>query len=157
MLAVALAAPSSGNADGQPIKIVVVTDMSGVYAALAGRGAVKAAKWRSTTSAEPFWAGGSKSMLSIIVTTRWRRRPRREKRSITAPTWRLTLPIRGAALGRVRRREGKHELAIVTGAASSALTGSACDKYTYLYAYDTYSFAASTGRSIARQSDGKTW
>jgi len=44
MLAVALAAPSSGNADAQPIKIVVVTDMSGVYAALAGRGAVEAAK-----------------------------------------------------------------------------------------------------------------
>jgi len=44
ILAVALAAPSSGNADGQPIKIVVVIDMSGVYAALAGRGAVEAAK-----------------------------------------------------------------------------------------------------------------
>jgi branched-chain amino acid transport system substrate-binding protein len=51
----------------------------------------------------------------------------------------------------------KHKLAIVTGGATSALTGAACDKYTYHYAYDTYALASSTGRNIARQSDGKTW
>ena len=50
----------------------------------------------------------------------------------------------------------KHKLAIVTGGGSSAITGTACNKYTYHYAYDTYALAASTGRNIAR-SGGKTW
>ena len=51
----------------------------------------------------------------------------------------------------------KKKLAIVTGGASSALTGASCNRYTYHYAYDTYALAASTGANIAAQSDGKTW
>ena len=49
----------------------------------------------------------------------------------------------------------KHKLAIVTGGATSALTGANCDKYTYHYAYDTYALAASTGRNVARQAECK--
>ena len=51
----------------------------------------------------------------------------------------------------------KKKLAIVTGGASSALTGANCNRYTYHYAYDTYALASSTGRNVARQADGKTW
>jgi branched-chain amino acid transport system substrate-binding protein len=51
----------------------------------------------------------------------------------------------------------KKKLAIVTGGASSALTGASCNRYTYHYAYDTYALAASTGANIAAQSNGKTW
>ncbi|MGH7757528.1 MAG: ABC transporter substrate-binding protein, partial [Vulcanimicrobiaceae bacterium] len=51
----------------------------------------------------------------------------------------------------------KHKLAIATGAASSALTGSACNKYSYHYAYDTYSLAHSTGIAVASEKDAKTW
>jgi branched-chain amino acid transport system substrate-binding protein len=50
----------------------------------------------------------------------------------------------------------KHKLEIVTGGASSRLTGDLCSKYTYHYAYDTYALASSTGRNVAR-SGGKTW
>src|SRR6202035_1925695 len=50
----------------------------------------------------------------------------------------------------------KHKLAIVTGGATSALTGAACNKYTYHYAYDTYALAHSTGSYIAG-SGGKSW
>ena len=50
----------------------------------------------------------------------------------------------------------KHKLAIVTGGGTSALTGAACNRYTYHYAYDTYALAHSTGRNIAR-AGGKKW
>ena len=38
----------------------------------------------------------------------------------------------------------KHKLAIVTGGGSSAITGAACNKYMYHYAYDTFALASST-------------
>jgi branched-chain amino acid transport system substrate-binding protein len=37
------------------------------------------------------------------------------------------------------------------------LTGASCSRYTYHYAYDTYSLATSTGHNIAKEADGKTW
>src|SRR5208283_1259245 len=51
----------------------------------------------------------------------------------------------------------KHKIAIVTGGASSALTGANCNKYTYHYAYDTYALAYSTGRNIAAGANAKKW
>ena len=65
--------PASVAADSGPIKIAVITDMSGVYAALAGKNAVAAV-----------------SMQSIIATTDPRRPPRRAKRTTAAPNSRST-------------------------------------------------------------------
>ena len=45
----------------------------------------------------------------------------------------------------------------MTGSATSALSGAACNRYTYRYGYDLYALAHSTGANVASQSDGKTW
>ncbi|GAC1490592.1 MAG: ABC transporter substrate-binding protein [Vulcanimicrobiaceae bacterium] len=148
--------PQPASAADGPVKIAVITDMSGVYAALAGRGAVEAVKMavddfggsvlgrkievegidhrnngpEAATKAREAFDGGAD--LAVDMTN-----------SATA------LAVSGVA-------KEKHKIAIVTGAGTSALTGSACDKYTYHYAYDTYALAASTGRNVAR-SGGKKW
>ena len=151
-------APSRGvAADSGPIKIAVITDMSGVYAALSGKGAVEATQMavddfggkvlgrtlevdgidhrnngpEAATKAREAYDGGAELALDMT-------------NSATA------LAVAGVA-------KEKHKLAIVTGGGSSALTGASCNRYTYHYAYDTYSLAASTGRYIASQRDGKTW
>lgn len=144
-------------ADTGPIKIAVITDMSGVYAALSGKGAVEAVQMavddfggkvlgrpievdgidhrnngpEAATKAREAFDGGADLALDMT-------------NSATA------LAVAGVA-------KEKHKLAIVTGGGSSALTGANCNRYTYHYAYDTYALAASTGRYIAAQRDGKTW
>jgi len=148
--------PQASSAADGPLKIAVITDMSGVYAALAGRGAVEATKMavedfggsvlgrkievdgidhrnngpEAATKAREAFDGGAE--LAVDMTN-----------SATA------LAVSGVA-------KEKHKIAIVTGGGTSALTGAACDRYTYHYAYDTYALAASTGRNVAR-SGGKTW
>jgi branched-chain amino acid transport system substrate-binding protein len=151
-----LLAPSRVAADSGPVKISVITDMSGVYAALSGRGAVEAVKMaaddfggkvlgrpievdgidhrnngpEAATKAREAFDGGSDLALDMT-------------NSATA------LAVAGVA-------KEKHKLAIVTGGGSSAITGASCNRYTYHYAYDTYALASSTGRNIAR-AGGKTW
>lgn len=51
----------------------------------------------------------------------------------------------------------RHRLAIVTLAATPALTRAACNRYTYHYSFDAPAIAAATARSVARLPDGKRW
>lgn len=146
---------ASAAADG-PIKIAVITDMSGVYAALAGRGAVEATKM----AVEDF--GGSVLGRKIEVDTVDHRNNGPEAATKAREEYdngaelALDMTNSATALAVAGVAKEKHKLAIVTGAGSSALTGAACNKYTYHYAYDTYALASSTGRNLAR-SGGKTW
>ncbi len=148
--------PQSTFAADGPIKIAVITDMSGVYAALAGRGAVEAVQM----AVDDF--GGSVLGRKLVVDTVDHRnngpeaatKAREEFDGGAELAIDMTNSATALAVSGVAKE--KHKLAIVTGGGTSALTGSACDKYTYHYAYDTYALAASTGRNIAR-SGGKTW
>ncbi len=51
----------------------------------------------------------------------------------------------------------RHRLAIVTLAATPALTRGACSRYTYHYSFDAPAIAAATANSIASLPDGKRW
>jgi branched-chain amino acid transport system substrate-binding protein len=152
-----VALPLSGAADSGPIKIAVITDMSGVYAALSGQGAVEATKM----AVEDF--GGKVLGRTIEVDGIDHRNKADEAAAKAAEAFdggaelALDMTNSGTALAVSGVAKQKHKLAIVTGAGSSALTGANCDRYTYHYAYDTYALASSTGRNIARQHDGKTW
>jgi len=150
------AAPQTAVAADGPIKIAVITDMSGVYASLAGRGAVEATKM----AVEDF--GGSVLGRKIEVDTVDHRnngpeaatKAREEYDNGAELALDMTNSATALAVGGVAKE--KHKLAIVTGAGSSAVTGAACNRYTYHYAYDTYALAASTGRNVVR-AGGKTW
>ena len=149
--------PLAGEAQSGPIHIAVITDMSGVYAALAGRGAVEATKM----AVEDF--GGSVLGRQIVVDTIDHRNNGPEAAAKAREAYdggaelALDMTNSATALAVSGVAKEKHKLAIVTGGATSALTGAACDKYTYHYAYDTYALASTTGRSIARGADAKTW
>ena len=148
---------SAVEAQNGPIKIAVITDMSGVYEALAGRGAVEATKM----AVEDF--GGKVLGRPIEVLTIDHRNDgplaATKAREAFDNGAELALDETNSAVGLAVSAvaKEKHKLAIVTGAASSALTGANCNKYTYHYAYDTYALAYSTGRSIASGSDAKKW
>ena len=149
-------APVSVAADSGPIKIAVITDMSGVYSAIAGQGAVEATKM----AVEDF--GGSVLGRPLEVDTIDHRNNGPEAAAKAAEAFdngaelALDLTNSATAIAVDAVAKQKHKLEIVTGGASSALTGAACSRYTYHYAYDSYALASSTGRSIAR-AGGKTW
>ncbi|MDB5071631.1 MAG: hypothetical protein JWM87_2742 [Candidatus Eremiobacteraeota bacterium] len=150
-------APPARAADTGPIKIAVITDMSGVYAALAGPGAVEATKM----AVEDF---GGKVLGRTIEVVGIDHRNNPNDASIKAreaydggAELALDMTNSAVALAVAGVAKDKKKLAIVTGGASSALTGAQCNRYTYHYAYDTYALAASTGANIAAQSNGKTW
>ncbi len=155
-LSLSLSAPLAGRADGGPIKIAVITDMSGVYAALAGKNAVTATQM----AVDDF--GGSVLGRKIEVDGIDHRNQGPEAAAKAREAYdngaelALDMTNSATALAVAGVAKEKHKLAIVTGGGSSAITGSACNKYTYHYAYDTYALAASTGRNVAR-SGGKTW
>jgi branched-chain amino acid transport system substrate-binding protein len=144
-------------ADNGPIKIAVITDMSGVYAALAGRGAVAATQM----AVDDF--GGSVLGRKIEVEAIDHRNNGPEAAAKAREAFdggaelALDMTNSATALAVSGVAAEKHKLAIVTGGGSSALTGANCSRYTYHYAYDTYALASSTGRNIARQANGKTW
>jgi branched-chain amino acid transport system substrate-binding protein len=148
-----VAAPA---ADSGPIKIAVITDMSGVYAGLSGQGAVTAVKMAVADF------GGKVLGRDIVVDTVDHQnsatvaeaKAREEYDSGAELAIDMTNSATAIAVAGVAKAE--HKLAIVTGAGSSALTGADCNKYTYHYAYDTYALAHGTGASVAR-SGLKTW
>ena len=153
-----LAAPLRGEAQNTgPVKIAVITDLSGVYAADGGQGAVEATKM----AVEDF--GGKVLGRTIEVDAIDHRNNGPEAAAKAREAFdggadlALDLTNSATALAVSAVGKEKHKLVIVTGGASSALTGAACDKYTYHYAYDTYALAHGTGRSIANQKNGKTW
>jgi branched-chain amino acid transport system substrate-binding protein len=156
-IALPLLAPTGLGADAGPIKIAVITDMSGTYAAIAGQGGVEATKM----AVEDF--GGKVLGRTIEVDAIDHRNNGPEAATKAAEAYDngaelaldLTNSATAVAVDAVAKQ--KHKLEIVTGGASSALTGASCSRYTYHYAYDTYSLATSTGHNIAKEADGKTW
>src|ERR1700681_3957986 len=156
MLCSSFVAPPETASDG-PIKIAVITDMSGVYAALAGPGAVEATKM----AVEDF---GGKVLGRTVEGVGIDHRNNGPDAAIKAreaydsgTELALDMTNSSVALAVAAVAKEKKKLAIVTGGASSALTGASCNRFTYHYAYDTYALAASTGANVAAQSDGKTW
>jgi hypothetical protein len=150
-------APPARAADTGPIKIAVITDMAGQYAALAGAGAVEATKM----AVEDF---GGKVLGRTVEVVGIDHRNNGPDAAIKAreaydsgAELALDMTNSAVALAVAGVAKEKHKLAIVTGGASSALTGAACNRYTYHYAYDTYALAASTGSNIAAASNGKSW
>ncbi|HUN28483.1 MAG TPA: ABC transporter substrate-binding protein, partial [Alphaproteobacteria bacterium] len=149
------AAPASA-ADSSPIRIAVITDMSGVYSSLAGKGSVTAVQM----AVDDF--GGKVLGRPIVVDAVDHRdsaatadAKAREEFSNGAD---LAVDLTNSATALAVSSVGKemHKLVIVTGAADKDITGKFCNKYTYMYAYDTYALAHTEAIPIVKGGD-KTW
>ena len=160
LLAAAIAA-LAGTANAQIsdgiIKIGVMNDMSGLYADIAGPGSVTAAKM----AVEDFGAA-KKGMKVEVVGADHQNKP--DIGSSIANQWYdvdkvdaiFDVPTSSVALAvsEITRKKGKAFL--VSGAATSDLTGKACSPNTIHWTYDTWMLANGTGTAIVK-TGGDTW
>lgn len=149
---VALAAsPSDGK-----VKIGILNDQSGVYADFGGKGSVEAAKM----AIEDF--GGKVLGAPIeIVDADHQNKP--DIASNIARQWFDTdqvdaimeLTTSSVALAVQAIAKEKKKIDIVTGAATTELTGKQCSPYGFHWAYDTHALAVGTGGALVKQGGNK--
>ena len=150
-----------GKISGDKIVIAVLNDQSGVYSDLSGKNSVEAVKM----AVEDFKAQyGDKAVTKNIevVTADHQNKPEianskaQELFDRQGADTILDVPTSSAALAVATVASQKKKLYLNIGAATTDLTGKACNKYTFHYAYDTYMLAKSTGTTVTSQG-GKNW
>ncbi len=139
------------------IKIGVLSDMSSLYTDLAGAGSVAAAKLAVEDS------GIEKRGYKVeIVSADHQNKP--DVGSAIARQWYdvdkvdviVDVPNSGVALAVNQITKDKGKAFLVSGAASSDLTGKACSPNTMHWTYDTWMLANGTGSAIVK-TGGDTW
>src|SRR3954465_12105877 len=139
------------------IKIGVMSDMSSLYSDIGGPGSVAAAR----LAVEDFGAA-KKGMKVEIVSADHQNKP--DVGSAIARNWYDTekvdvivdVPTSSVALAVSQVTKEKNKVFLVSGAASSDLTGKACTPNTVHWTYDTWMLANGTGNAIVKQG-GNTW
>jgi len=140
-----------------PIRIGVLADLSGIYKDIGGQGSIEAAK----LAAEEF--GGRIGARAIeIVSADAQNKP--DIASAIATSWYdregvsliVDLPVSSLALTvqEIARTRGK--ISVVTGGATSDLTGKACSPTGFHWVWDTYAMSHGTGQAVVK-AGGKTW
>jgi branched-chain amino acid transport system substrate-binding protein len=153
---VASSCANAQNSDGT-VKIGVLTDMSGIFSDIGGPGSEIAAK----LAVEDF-RPAAKGMKVEIVSGDMQNKP--DIGVSIANTWfdvdKVDVIIDGMnsgvslAVSEVARQ--KNKLFLVTGAATSDLTGPKCSPNTIHWVYDTWALANSTGKAMVK-TGGDTW
>jgi len=157
-LAAAFAAPGAqAQISGGVVKIGVLSDMSSLYSDIGGGGSAVAARM-----AVEDYSKAHKGLKIEIVTADHLNKP--DVGSGIARQWYdvdgvdviVDVPTSSVALAinQVTREKGKAFL--VSGAASSDLTGKACSPNTIHWTYDTWMLANGTGNAIVK-TGGDTW
>jgi len=139
------------------IKIGVLSDMSSLYTDLAGVGSVLAAR----LAVEDFGAA-KKGMKVEIVSADHQNKP--DVGSNVVRQWYdvdkvdvvVDTPNSGVALAVNQITRDKGKAFLVSGAASSDLTGKACSPNTIHWTYDTWMLANGTGSAIVK-TGGDSW
>ena len=163
-LTICLLATTSGQAappkevvsDGV-VKIGVLTDMSGVYSTLGGKGTQVAVEM----AVQDF---GSKVLGKPIVVIGADHQNKADIASAKAREWFDNEKVdmvtgllnSGCALAVQKLGGDKKRIVMVTGAATTDLTNKAWTPYGIHYVYDTYALGKVTGQAVV-QTGGKTW
>ncbi len=155
----ALAAVVASPALAQQISVKagVLNDRSGLYADLSGEGSVIAARM----AVEDFKAA-DKGIKVEIVSADHQNKP--DVGSTIARQWYdqdgvdliLDVPTSSVALAVSQITKEKNKVHINSGAATSDLTGKACNANTIHWTYDTYALAQGTGGAMVK-AGGDTW
>jgi branched-chain amino acid transport system substrate-binding protein len=160
-LIVAAAALASSSAYAQitdgVVKIGVLTDMSSLYSDLAGAGSVAAAKL-AVADFNP----AAKGMKVEIISGDHQNKP--DIASSLANSWFdvdkvdviVDVVNSGTALATSEVGKLKNKPVLVSGAASSDLTGTKCNADTIHWVYDTWNLANGTGKAVVK-TGGNTW
>ncbi|HEX2197171.1 MAG TPA: ABC transporter substrate-binding protein [Burkholderiales bacterium] len=158
--AVALAVAAGGahaQVSGGVVKIGVMNDMSSLYADIGGPGSVTAARM----AVEDY--GAAKKGLKVeIVSADHQNKP--DVGSTIARQWYdvegvdviVDVPTSSVALAVNQVTRDKAKAFLITGAASSDLTGKACSPNSIHWLYDTWMLANGTGSAIVK-TGGDSW
>jgi len=162
LIATAIAAGFAGTAQAQMsdgvVKIGVMSDMSSLYADIGGPGSVTAAKM-----AVDDYLKAHKSKLKVeIISADHQNKP--DVGSQIARQWYdqdkvdaiVDVPTSSVALAVADVTKQKGKVFLISGAASSDLTGKACSPNNIHWTYDTWMLANGTGSAIVK-TGGNTW
>jgi branched-chain amino acid transport system substrate-binding protein len=155
--------PSSGGGKISDDKIVVgvITDESGVYADLAGKGSVVAAKMAVADFKKKY---GDKAVSSNIEVIDADHHDDPDTASTLAQQFYgergvdmiTDVPTSSAMLAVAKIAGTQKKVFIDTGGGDTAISNDDCNKYSFHYGYDTYMLAFGTGTAVTK-SGGKNW
>ena len=160
-LAALAATAATGTAMAQisdnTIKIGILTDMSSLYTDLAGAGSVLAARM----AVEDFGAAQKGLKIEIVSADH---QNKADVGSNVARQWYdvdkvdviVDTPNSAVALAVNGITKEKNKVFLVSGAASSAITGAQCSPNTVHWTYDTWALANGTGNAIVK-TGGDSW
>ena len=140
------------------VKIGVLTDLSGLYSDVAGNGAVIATKM----AIDDFIASEKPSFKIEMVSADHQNkgdiaankaREWFEKDKVDVATELVTTSV-GLAVQKIAKE--KNKIALISGAASTAITNENCNDVTVHWTYDTYAVANGTAKAVT-QGGGKKW
>jgi branched-chain amino acid transport system substrate-binding protein len=156
-LAAAAALASAAQAEDLTVKIGVLNDMSSLYADIGGQGSVIAAKM----AVEDF-NPAAHGMKVEIVNADHLNKPdvgvniARQWFDVDHVDAIVDVPTSSVALAINEVIREKNKVFLVSGAATSDLTGAKCSPNTVHWTYDTWMLANGTGRALVK-SGGDTW
>lgn len=140
-----------------PVKIGVMTDMSGLYSDFAGPGSVEATKM----AVEDFLAANPGMKIEVVSTDH---QNKADIASSLARKWYdsdgvdmiVDVTSSSAALAVANVAKEKNKVFLATNAATSDLHGKQCNPNTVHWTYDTWGFAHGTADAVVKQG-GDTW
>src|SRR6266853_83440 len=155
--ALMISAAAQAQISGDTVKIGILNDMSGLYADLGGQGSVEAARM----AVADFGDNVNGKKIEIIsadhqnkpdvggaIARQWYDNDGVDA-IVDVPTSSVALAVQDVA------RERKKEF-LISGAASSDLTGKACSPTAVHWTYDTVALANGTGSAVVK-AGGDTW
>ena len=157
MAAAVAALPAQAEVSDDVVKIGILNDQSGVYADFGGTWSYEAAKM----AVEDF--GGTVLGKPIeVITADHQNKP--DVAANIARQWYdqdqvdtiMELTTSSVALAVQGISKEKKKIDIVTGAATTALTGEQCSPYGFHWAYDTHALAVGTGGALVNNG-GDSW
>ena len=155
--------PGSGGgkiSDGG-VTLGVLTDLSGVYADLAGPNAVAAVQMAADDYTHKYGDKAVTKNIKVVSADHQNKpeiantqaRQMYDRKHVDAI---FDVPTSSAALAVATVAKQAKRLYFNVGAATTELSGTSCNKYTYEWAYDSYMLANGTGTVVTRQGGG-TW
>jgi branched-chain amino acid transport system substrate-binding protein len=138
------------------IKLGVLNDMSSLYSDIAGKRSVTAAQMAADDVGEipgarveiVFADHQNKPDVGASITRQWL-----DVEHVDAV---VDVPTSSVALAVQEITRAKKRIFLISGAASSDLTGKACSPYGFHWTYDTYALAHGTGSAVVKQG-GDSW
>jgi branched-chain amino acid transport system substrate-binding protein len=150
-----------GEISDDKVHLGVITDLTGVYSAVAGPNAVEAVKMAVEDFKEKY---GDEAVTTNIEVSEADHQSKPEVANTAAREMYdrdgvdaiFDVPTSSAGLAIATVAEQAQKMYFNVGSATTELTGAQCNPYTYHWAYDTYMLANGTGTTVTEQGS-KNW